>query len=297
MNFVRSIIFLSLLVPTLSFSQNKTFEKALKAYNKGNYREAIKYLDENLKKDPSSLHNILLKSDALYELKDFDSVVNLLRDLDDLDVDYRVTLSISLYETYQFDEAKEVFRSLLNEEEEEKDIVYCNMAASFYNMEIADSAIYFAEKAVELRPNDGMYRFNLGAAYELNDETDKACGQFFLASKLSYGEAGEFYETENCASWKDQWLNKLSGADRMVIENTMFPQIKDKVIVTHRTYLFEESGRVQQLKLIGLTELPVGAIFKFVDDEGRTIVRWSEKGNKDWTLKAAKRFDETSALH
>ena len=131
MNFVRSIIFLSLLVPTLSFSQNKTFEKALKAYNKGNYREALKYLDENLKKDPSSLHNILLKSDALYELKDFDSVVNLLRDLDDLDVDYRVTLSISLYETYQFEEAKEVFRSLLNEEEEEKDIVYCNMSACF----------------------------------------------------------------------------------------------------------------------------------------------------------------------
>jgi len=48
---------------------------------------------------------------------------------------------------------------------------------------------------------------------------------------------------------------------------------------------------------VGLTELPVGAIFKFVDDEGRTIVRWSEKGNKDWTLKAAKRFDETTALH
>ncbi len=286
---------MSLLVPTLSFSQNKTFEKALKAYNKGNYREAIKYLDENLKKDPSSLHNILLKSDALYELKDFDNVVNLLRDLDDLDVDYRVTLSISLYETYQFEEAKEVFRSLLNEEE--KDIVYSNMAASFYNIDIADSAIYFAEKAVELRPNDGMYRFNLGVAYAINEEADKACGQFFLASKLSYDEAVEYYETENCESWKDQWLDQLSGADRMVIENTMFPKIKDKVIVTHRTYLFEESGRVQQLKLIGLIELPVGAIFKFVDEEGRTIVRWSEKGNKDWTLKGVKGFDETTALH
>jgi len=295
MNFIRSIIFLSLLVPTLSFSQDKTFEKALKAYNKGNYREAIKYLDENLKKDPSSLHNILLKSNALYELKDDENVVNLLRDLDDLDVEYRIILSRSLYETYQYEEAKEIFRSLLNDEE--KDIVYSNIAASFYNIGIADSAIYYAQKAVELQPNDGMYRFNLGLAYSINDEADKACGQFFLASKLSDDDAREAYETENCESWKNQWLDQLSEADVVAINNTMFPLIKDEVIVTHRTYLFEESGRDRQLKLIGLTLLPVGAIFKFIDEEGRTIVRSSEKGNKDWTLKAAKRSDQTTALH
>jgi len=74
----------------------------------------------------------------------------------------------------------------------------------------------------------------------------------------------------------------------------MFPLVKDKAIATHHSYLFEESEKIRQVKLAGLTELNVGTVFKFIDDYGRTLVRWSDKGNNEWTLKGVKRSDENS---
>jgi tetratricopeptide (TPR) repeat protein len=287
---MTSFIFLLVLVPTFSFSQDKHYTKALRAYEQDQHQIALKHLEKSSKVNPSSVESILLKSEVLYTLHEYEKVVDLLKGMKELPREYKIILSESLYMSSQFEEAKESSKTLLNEEDSA--VIFNNIGASFYNEGVSDSAIYFIKKAIDADPLNGLYQFNLGAAYSDNDEADNACGQYFIASKLSYDEATEFYEDENCDSWKEQWLEKLSGRDVFSIENTMFPLIKDKVIVTHRTYLFDESGKQRQLKLIGLKRINEGAVFKFIDDQGHTTVRWSDKQNKDWTLKGVKRFDE-----
>jgi tetratricopeptide (TPR) repeat protein len=279
------IFCLVLLIPALAYSQEKHYAKASRAFEKEEYQTALKYVERSLEENPSSVESELLKSEILYELKNFDGVIEILTPKAQLETSYRVILSMSLYEANQFVEASKVFKTLLDEEDNA--LVYNNVAASFFNAEQADSAIYYAKKAVALKPMDSLYNTTLGIAYSANLESDKACAQFFIGLKLHNAQAVEFYIGENCDSWQSQWLEHIEGPEVGEINNTLFPEIGDNAIKANNYYLLIEGDTQRRVKLVGIKVLHLGTIFQFADENKNTFSKLAEEKNMGWALAAA----------
>ncbi len=277
--------FLSLLIliPTLAYSQEKHYAKASKAYQKEEYETALKYVEKSLEENPSSVESELLKSEILYELKNFDGVIEILTPKTELETSYRVILSLSLYEANLFEEASKVFKTLLNEEDDA--LVYNNVAASFFNAEQADSAIYYAKKAVTLKPMDSLYNTTLGIAYSANLESGKACAQYFIGLKLKNEQAVEYYLGENCDSWQSQWLEHIEGVEVSEISNSLFPETAADSIKTNTYYYLYDSESQQLVKLVGIKMLPIGNVLRFEDEHNNTFSKWVDDKNRTWMLK------------
>jgi tetratricopeptide (TPR) repeat protein len=273
-----------MLVPALAYSQQKHYAKASRAFEKEEYQTALKYVERSLEENPSSVESELLKSEILYELKNFDGVIEILTPKTELETSYRVILSMSLYEASQYEAASNVFKTLLNEEDNA--LVYNNVAASFFNAEQADSAIYYAKKAVALKPMDSLYNTTLGIAYTANLESGKACAQYFIGLKLNHAQAMEYYVGENCDSWQGQWLDHIEGVEMKEISNSLFPEIADNEIKTSSFYLLTQGETQRRVKLVGIKMLGLGTIFKFADENSNTFSKWVEDKNKGWTLAA-----------
>jgi tetratricopeptide (TPR) repeat protein len=271
-----------MLVPVLAYSQEKHFAKANKAFEKEEYQTALKYVERSLEENPSSVESELLKSEILYELKNFDGVIKILTPKTGLETSYRVILSLSLYEASQYEAASNVFKTLLNEEDNA--LVYNNVAASFFNAEQADSAIHYAKKAVALKPMDSLYNTTLGIAYTANLESGKACAQYFIGWKLNNAQAMEYYVGENCDSWQGQWLDHIEGIEKQEISNSLFPEVADNAIKTSSFYLLTEGETQRPVKLVGIKMLHLGAIMKLEDEYGNTFSKLVEDKNKNWTL-------------
>lgn len=273
---------LLILIPALAYSQEKHYAKASRAFEKEAFQTALKYVDRSLEENPSSVESELLKSEILYELRNFDGVINILTPKTDLETSYRVILSLSLYEANQFEEASKVFKTLLDEEDNA--LVYNNIAASFFNAEQADSAIYYAKKAVALKPMDSLYNTTLGIAYTANLESGKACAQYFIGLKLNNAQAIEYYIGENCDSWQGQWLDHIEGIEMREISNSLFPEIAGNAIETNSFYLLTEGETQRRVKLVGIKMLHLGTIFKFEDEYSNTFSKLVEPEKKSWTL-------------
>lgn len=276
---------LLVIIPAMAYPQEKHYAKASRAFEKEEYQTALKYVERSLEENPSSVESELLKSEILYELKNFDGVIEILTPKKQLETSYRVILSMSLYEASHFEEASEAFKTLLDEEDNA--LVYNNVAASFFNAEQADSAIYYAKKAVALKPMDSLYNTTLGIAYSANLESGKACAQYFTGLKLNNAQAVEYYIGENCDSWQGQWLDHIEGIEVREISNSLFHEIADKAIKTSSFYLLTESEIQRRVKLVGIKMLPLGTIFRFTDEYDNTFSRWLDGKNTGWTLEAA----------
>ena len=284
MSINSGFICLLILIPALAHSQEKHYAKASRAFENEEYQTALKYVERSLVENPSSVESELLKSEILYELKNFDGVIEILTPKTELETSYRVILSMSLYEASQFEEASKVFKTLLDEEDNA--LVYNNVAASFFNADQADSAIYYAKKAVALKPMDSLYNTTLAIAYSANLESDKACAQYFIGLKLHNAQAVEFYIGDNCDSWQGQWLDNIEGIEIREISNSLFPEIADNAIKTNNNYLLTEGGMQRRVKLVGIKMLYLGTIFKFEDENKNTFSKWAESEKSSWTLEA-----------
>ena len=281
--FNAKFLSLLILIPALAYSQEKHYAKASRAFEKEEYQTALKYVEKSLEENPSSVESELLKSEILYELKNFDGVIEILTPKTQLETSYRVILSMSLYEANHFEEASSIFKTLLDEEDNA--LVYNNVAASFFNAEQADSAIYYAKKAVALKPMDSLYRTTLGIAYSANLESDKACAQYFIGLKLNNEQALEFYIYQNCDSWQGKWLDNVEGIEKSEISNSLFPEMTDNVIRTNNYYLLSEGETQRRVKLVSIRMLQLGTIFKFEDERYNTFSKWVEERDKGWELK------------
>ena len=284
--FNAKFLALLILIPTLAYSQEKHYAKASKAYQKEEYQTALKYVEKSLEENPSSVESELLKSEILYELKNFDGVIEILTPKTELETSYRVILSLSLYEANLFEEASKVFKTLLNEEDDA--LVYNNVAASFFNADQADSAIYYAKKAVALKPMDSLYNTTLGIAYSANLESDKACAQYFIELKLKNAQAVEYYIGENCDSWQSQWLEHIEGIEIKEISNSLFPEIAADTLKTNNTYLLVEGDTQRRVRLVGIKMLHLGIIFEFADEYNNAFSKLAEDKNMSWTLATEK---------
>ena len=282
-NFSR-IPLLLLLIPVLAYSQQKHYAKASKAYQKEEYQTALEYVEKSLEENPSSIESELLKSEILYELKNFDGVIEILTPKTELETTYRVILSLSLYEASNFEEASRVFKTLLNEEDNA--LVYNNVAASFFNADQADSAIHYAKKAVALKPMDSLYNTTLGFAYSANLQSDKACAQYFIGMKFNNAQAVEFYIGENCDSWQGQWLEHVQGTEVSEINNSIFPEVAADSIKTNTYYYLTEGETQQFVKLVSIKTLPIGSVFKFEDEYNNTFSKWVGTEKSNWILEA-----------
>ena len=59
-----------------------------------------------------------------------------------------------------------------------------NIATTYMRMDEMDSALIFAEKAVDLAPDSGSARVNLGAIYEDLGRNDEAIDEYLTALEL-----------------------------------------------------------------------------------------------------------------
>ncbi len=284
---ISRIVILLLLIPVLGYSQKKHYAKASRAFNNEEYQTALEYVEKSLEENPSSVESELLKSEILYELKNFDAVIEILTPKSELEASYRVILSLSLYEANHFEEASKVFMTLLDEEDNA--LVYNNVAASFFNAEQADSAIYYAKKAVALKPMDSLYNTTLGIAYSANLESDKACAQYFIGMKLKNGQAVEYYIGENCDSWQGQWLEHVQGTEVSEIGNSFFPEMSVDSIKTNTYYILSEGETQHLVKLVSIKTLPIGSVLKFEDEYNNTFSKWVDDKDMRWTIKAVQK--------
>ena len=125
---------LLILIPAMAYSQQKHYAKASRAFEKEEYQIALKYVERSLEENPS-VESELLKSEILYELKNFDGVIEILTPKTELETSYTGSYLFGLYEANQFEAASNVFKTLLNEEDNA--LVYNNVASSFFNAEQA----------------------------------------------------------------------------------------------------------------------------------------------------------------
>ena len=287
MSTISRFLFLLILIPAVGYSQKKHYAKASRAFEKEEYQTALEYVEKSLEENPSSVESELLKSEILYELKHFDGVIEILTPKTELETSYRVILSLSLYEANQFEEASKIFMTLLDEEDNA--LVYNNIAASFFNAEQADSAIYYAKKAVALKPMDSLYNTTLGIAYSANLESDRACVQCFIGMKLKNSQAIEYYVGENCDSWQGQWLEYIDGVEVSEINNSLFPEITADSIKTNTYYYLSEGETQLPVKLTGIKTLPIGSIFRFEDEDNNRFSKWVDDKDRNWGLEAVQK--------
>lgn len=287
MSNISRFLFLLILIPAVGYSQKKHYAKASRAFEKEEYQTALEYVEKSLEENPSSVESELLKSEILYELKHFDGVIEILTPKTELETSYRVILSLSLYEANQFEEASKIFMTLLDEEDNA--LVYNNIAASFFNAEQADSAIYYAKKAVALKPMDSLYNTTLGIAYSANLESGKACAQYFIGMKLKNAQAIEYYIGENCDSWQGQWLEYIDGIEVSEINNSLFPEITADSIKTNTYYYLSEGETQLPVKLTGIKTLPIGSIFRFEDEDNNRFSKWVDDKDRNWGLEAVQK--------
>jgi len=215
----------------------------------------------------------LLKAKTLYITGQYSEIESVLAGVNTLDADGRLALATGYHENERFEEARTLWKTLITEQD--ADVIYSNVGATFYYTSVTDSALYYAKQALALKPYDERYLFALGLIYSGNDESDKACAHYFLSSKLGSTDGAEYYVSENCPSWQKQWLVYVPGEHLTQVSN-MFPNNNESVLAINEHYIFEEAGVQKQIKLLDMNRTPVGIVFTLQSEGAEVMHRWCE---------------------
>jgi len=280
---MRPLILLLIILPLSGWSQNKHYKKALAKYEVGKFDQALAHLDRINDQQGDDVK--LLRAKVLYINGQYLQIQGLLEGIKNLDDDGRLALATSYYDTEQYEKSRDLWKTLLEDDDDDKATIYCNLSATFYHMADVDSAIYYTQRALELEPYNALFIFNLGVAYSSNEEGAKACAHYFLADKLGNPDGANFSEDENCPSWKEQWLRQIPGQHVTQLSN-IFPNNNEPVLSINENYIFEEAGGKKQVELLDMNRSPAGVVFKLATENGEIIYRWFEFDKQyDWTLK------------
>jgi len=270
-----TILFLTALtLSTLSVvAQSKHYTKALNAYGRGSYAAARDHLQQIERPDAPSR---ILLAKVLYQLSDYEQIGTVLSGLDHLDHDARLALATSYHLTGQYEEARTLWKTLINDDDAA--VILSNIGDTFYNSGDVDSSLVYIEKALALEPTSDLYVLNLGITYSALEESAKACAHFFLAAQRGNNDAASLYETENCISWQAQWLelvpgNRVSQMSTAQLSNAQFPELHQTGISTNERLILKEKGQESVVTLKDIMRTDVGAVLTFQREE-EFIRRW-----------------------
>lgn len=173
----------------------------VKAYDDGNFDEAIKYCDKILSKKPNDFNALVYKGYSLALLGDYEAANEYLKKAETIDYDLDLYLQIGYinYEMQEYDEAISYLDKVIDLDSRNLD-AYMFKGYSLVELQRYDEADSCAEKIRSIY-GDNPFAYNiLGLTQNYRENYDEAVENFEKAIK--------FYEDDNDSLYQAAYINK-----------------------------------------------------------------------------------------
>jgi tetratricopeptide (TPR) repeat protein len=202
-------------------------------FEKGNYARSVAYLREEVKKDPQNYVKWRHLGSAYGQAEDYpNAIVCYKKTLEINPVDLKAAYDLSLMLDFKgdFKEAQEAAESGLSHDPDNAEL-HASYGSILADQGKDSEAMKEYDRALELRPNDEITRFNKGGLHFKLKEMDKAEAEYRKVLKMNPGdlEAAEnlasIYIMQNRladAEKLNQWVIKKAPKDEDTLENAYF---------------------------------------------------------------------------
>ncbi len=160
-------------------------EQALILYDKGNYEEALKYL-ENFKSDYVDEEVTILTANCYESLGNKDKAAETLNKLIQIDPESFVgyyNLGVLYYGNESYEDSKEAFEKAYRLNKNSFALTY-NLGCSYYQLQNYKKAAEFFAKAYKFYPDEAKTYFNLALSYEKLNNAKESKKYFELYEKI-----------------------------------------------------------------------------------------------------------------
>lgn len=209
-----------------SDNKNISFLKAEIAYQRGNYKEAVKLYEQNLKVNINHVASKVGLAKALKQNGNKEKAEKVfMKTIQDHPNNWRVVSGFGIYyfQVGNYQGALEQFKAL-SLMSPNNDLGVRNMAAAYYALGNIEQAIKYTTQAIKLNPSDRAYS-NLGTMLFSEKKYIESVDAFEMAVKLNgssyltWGNLGDAYFLTNNQKFKICYENAARIAHKKLLNN------------------------------------------------------------------------------